>query len=384
VHSRPLHRKQQEAAESCRTRGVVRADEHHHWEESMRRALCILAFACVALLATSGQEAAAQEKKLRFNMAGAFPSTTAIFGTGQLYFVDKVKKISGGSIDIKYFEPGALVPASQYFDAVSAGNLDSAMTGLGFFTGKEIALALYSAVPFGPEAGEYLAWIRYGGGEQLMQELTAKFNIEAMLCGLISPEASGWFRKEIKSLDELKGLKMRFFGLGANVMQKMGVQTQILQPGEIFQALQLGTIDATEFSMPVMDQTLGFHQVAKHYYFPGWHQMATFVHLIFPKQKWAELSDTHKEIIKSACQDTMLHQFTEGEAVQAKAMKDIQAKGVTLHYWSKDILDAYRTAWGEVIEEQKAKSPEFAKAWASLSKFREEYKVWRQYGYLKN
>jgi TRAP-type mannitol/chloroaromatic compound transport system substrate-binding protein len=217
-----------------------------------------------------------------------------------------------------------------------------------------------------------------------MQELTRKYNIESMLCSTIAPEASGWLRKEIKSLDDLKGLKMRFFGLGANVMQKMGVQTQILQAGEIFQALQLGTLDATEFSMPVMDLTLGFHQVAKHYYFPGWHQMATFVHLLVSKKKWDELSDTHKEIIKSACQDTMLQQFTEGEAVQAKALKEIQSKGVTLHYWPKEILDAYRKAWGEVIEEQKAKSPEFAKTWASLSKFREEYKVWRQYGYLKD
>jgi TRAP-type mannitol/chloroaromatic compound transport system substrate-binding protein len=350
----------------------------------MRKALTIAVLACLGLLAAPGQEAVAQEKKVRFNMAGAFPSTTAIFGTGQLYFIDRVKKISGGSLDIKYFEPGALLPGSQYFDALSAGNLDAAMTGLGFFTGKEVALALYSAVPFGPETGEYLAWMRYGGGDQLMQELTRKYNVESQLCGVVSPEASGWFRKEIKSLDDLKGLKMRFFGLGAIVMQKMGVQTQILQAGEIFQALQLGTIDATEFSMPVMDLTLGFHQVAKHYYFPGWHQMSTFVHLLMPAKKWAELSETHKEIIKSACQDTMLHQFTEGEAVQAKAMKEIQSKGVTLHYWSKDILDAYRKTWGEVIEEQKAKSPEFAKAWASLSKFREEYKVWRQYGYLKD
>jgi TRAP-type mannitol/chloroaromatic compound transport system substrate-binding protein len=351
----------------------------------MRKAFVSAAgVALAALVVLGGGQAAAQEKKVRLNMGGAFPSSMAMLGPAQLYFADRAKKISGGTIEFKFFEPGALVPASQYFDAVSAGNLDAAFTGLGFFTGKEVALALFSSVPFGPEMGEYLGWMRYGGGDQLMQELTRKYNIESMLCSTIAPEASGWFRKEIKSLDDLKGLKMRFFGLGANVMQKMGVQTQILQAGEIFQALQLGTLDATEFSMPVMDLTLGFHQVAKHYYFPGWHQMATFVHLLVAKKKWDELSDTHKEIIKSACQDTMLQQFTEGEAVQAKAIKEIQSKGVTVHYWPKEILDAYRKAWGEVIEEQKAKSPEFAKAWASLSKFRDEYKVWRQYGYLKD
>jgi TRAP-type mannitol/chloroaromatic compound transport system substrate-binding protein len=340
-----------------------------------------VAIAAVSLLLSPPSEA--QDKKVRFNMAGAYPSSTAILGTGQLYFADKVKKLSGGSIDIRFFEPGALVPANQYFDAISGGSLEAAYSGLGFFTGKDSAFALFSTVPFGPEIGEYLGWMRFGGGEKLMQDLSRKYNIEVLLCGTIAPEASGWFRKEIKTVDDLKGLKMRFFGLGANVMQKLGVQTQILQAGEIFQALQLGTIDATEFSMPVMDRTLGFHQVAKHYYFPGWHQMSTFTHLMISKQKWAELSDTQKEIIKSACEDTMLHMYIEGESVQSKALKEIQSKGVTLHYWPKEILDAYRKAWNEVIDEQKSKSPEFAKAWASLSAFRSEYKVWREYGYLK-
>ncbi len=339
------------------------------------------AIAAVSLLLSVPSDA--QEKRVRLNMAGAYPSSTAILGTGQLYFADKVKKISGGSIDIRFFEPGALVPANQYFDAISGGSLEAAYSGLGFFTGKDSAFALFSTVPFGPEIGEFLGWMRYGGGEKLMQELSRKYNMEVLLCGTIAPEASGWFRKEIKTVDDLKGLKMRFFGLGANVMQKLGVQTQILQAGEIFQALQLGTIDATEFSMPVMDLTLGFHQVAKHYYFPGWHQMSTFTHLMISKQKWAELSDTQKEIIKAACEDTMLHMYIEGESVQGKALKEIRSKGVTLHYWPKEILDAYRKAWNEVIEEQKGKSPEFAKAWASLTAFREEYKVWREYGYLK-
>ena len=342
-----------------------------------------VAASAVALSLTLSMPAGAQEKRVRMNMGAAFPSSTAILGPGQIAFTEKVKKLSGGSIDMRFYEPGALVPASQYFDAVSNGSLDSAWSGLGFFTGKDIAFALFSSVPFGPEMGEYMAWMRYGGGEQLMQDLARKYNVEPILCGTIAPEASGWFRKEIKSVEDLKGLKMRFFGLGAAVMQKLGVATQILQAGEIFQALQLGTIDAAEFSMPVMDLTLGFHQVAKHYYFPGWHQMATFLHLLVSKQKWAELSDTQKEIIKTACESTMLQNYIEGEAVQGKAIKEILSKGVTIHYWSKDILDTYRRTWEEVIKEQQAKSPEFAKAWASLAKFREEYKVWRELGYLK-
>ncbi len=337
----------------------------------------------VAAVTVASTAAIAQEKKVRLQVAGAFPSATGLLGPTQQYFVETLRKVSGGSIDAKFFEPGAIVPAGQYFDAVSNGSLDSAWTVSGFFTGKDIAFAMYAAVPFGPEAGEYMGWMNHGGGRQLYDDLHAKYNIVAMPCGLIAPEASGWFRKEIKGVDDLKGLKMRFFGLGANVMQKLGVATQLLQAGDIFQALQLGTIDATEFSMPVMDLTLGFHQVAKHYYFPGWHQMSTINSLYVSKAKWAELSDTQKEQVRVTCDSTMLRQFIEGESVQGKAIKEIQSKGVTLHYWPKEMLATFRKHWDEVAKEQAEKSPEFKKAWDSYSAFRKEYAVWKEYGYLK-
>jgi TRAP-type mannitol/chloroaromatic compound transport system substrate-binding protein len=344
----------------------------------------LAAVATTALIGLSGLAAEAQEKRVRMQVSGAFPSATGLLGPTQLGLVDTIRKVSGGSIDARFFEPGALVPASQYLDAVGNGSLDAAWTVSGFWTGKDIAFAMFASVPFGPEAGEYIAWMRHGGGLQLKEELHAKYGIgKTLLCGLISPEASGWFRKEIKGPDDLKGLKMRFFGLGANVMQKLGVSTQLLQAGEIFQALQLGTIDATEFSMPVMDLTLGFHQVAKFYYFPGWHQMATLNSLIISKAKWAELSDTQKVQIETACDATMLRQFAEGEAVQGKAMREIESKGVAIKYWPKEMLDLYRKAWDEVAKEQAEKSPEFKKAWDSYTKFRAEYAIWKQNGYLK-
>ncbi|HEY6512903.1 MAG TPA: C4-dicarboxylate ABC transporter, partial [Burkholderiaceae bacterium] len=227
----------------------------------MKRLSCLIGTALA--LALSVTPAAAQDKKVRVQMGWAFPSSTGLLGPTQTRLVEMIRTLSAGSIDVKGFEPGALVPANQYLDAVGNGSLDMAWTVSGFWTGKDIAFAMYGSVPFGPGVGEYLAWMRHGGGEKLMKELHAKYDVEVLMCGVISPEASGWFRKEIKTLDDLKGLKMRFFGLGANVMQKLGVSTQLLQAGEIFQALQLGTIDATEFSMPVMDLTLGFHQVAK-------------------------------------------------------------------------------------------------------------------------
>lgn len=351
----------------------------------MKRSSFVKSIASAVLaLGIAAGGAQAQDKKVRVQMGGAFTSSTAILGSGQLRFAEIAKKLSGGSIDIKFFEPGALVPAGQYFDAIASGSLDMAFTSVGFFTGREIAFALFSSVPFGPELGEYVGWMRHGGGEKMMQDITLnKFGFHSFICGVIPPEASGWFRKEIKTLDDLKGLKMRFFGLGANVMQKLGVSTQLIQPGEIFQALQLGTIDATEFSMPIMDLTLGLHQVAKHYYFPGWHQMSSYQHLFISKAKWGEFSDTQKEIIKASCDTNMFQMMAEAEIVQVQAIKDIQAKGVTLHYWDKPILDAMRKAWFEVVKEQSDKSPDFKKAWESLSAFREQYKIWKGYGYLK-
>ena len=176
---------------------------------------------------------------------------------------------------------------------------------------------------------------------------------------------------------------MRFFGLGAIVMQKLGVATQLLQAGEIFQALQLGTIDATEFSMPAMDLTLGFHQVAKHYYFPGWHQMSTFLHLIISKQKWAELSEAQKEIIRAGCDSTMVHNYADGEALQAKAIKEIQGKGVTVHYWPKAILDRLSQDLARGCRGTEGQEPRVCESVGLVSAYREEYKIWREYGYLK-
>ncbi len=339
--------------------------------------------AVAASLAVMAGSASAQDKKVRMQMQSNFASTLALLGPDANYTVDQIKKLSAGSIDIKFFEPGSLVPPGQAFDAVSSGALDAAWATPGYWTGKDIAFAVFSTVPFGPGIPEYLAWMKEGGGEKLMQELYGKYNIHSVMCHLIPPEASGWFRKEIKTLDDLKGLKMRFFGLGANVMQKLGVSTQLLQAGEIFQALQLGTIDATEFSMPVMDLSLGFYQVAKYYYFPGWHQQATVGDLMINKGKWDQLSAHQKALVEAACDQTVLKGIALGESLQPKAMLEIQSKGVELKTWSPEMLAAFEKAWNEVAAEQAAKSPEFKKAWDSLSKFRKEYAIWKDRGYLK-
>ena len=173
--------------------------------------------AIAAALAFAGGSAMAQEKKVRANMAGAFPSSMGILGPAQARTVDLIKKLSNGSVDIKFFEPGALVPGSQYFDAISNGSLDMAYTAAGYFTGKDIAFAMFTTVPFGPGAGEYMAWFEYGGGNQLMKEMHAKYNIVALNCGLQPPEGSGWFRKEIKSLEDLKARRAEKSSLALDI-----------------------------------------------------------------------------------------------------------------------------------------------------------------------
>ncbi len=326
--------------------------------------------------------APASAEKVKWNMASAFPSKLVQLGSLGVQLSKNIKAISGGQMQLKFFEPKALVPPLEMFDAIKGGSLDAAWSVPGYWQGKEPSLTLFSTVPFGPSAGEYLAWMYYGGGEKLMQKVYAKHGLFSLVCGVIAPEASGWFRKEIKTIDDLKGLKMRFFGLGAKVMQKMGVETQLLAGGDIYPALERGTIDATEFSMPAIDLKLGFYNIAKHYYFPGWHQQSTLFELLMSKAKWDALDKTKKAQLKTACKANIGIGLAEGEAIQFKALKTLKEKGVQIHRWSPEILAALKKNWDEVVVELVAKDANFKEAWDSLTKFRADYKTWKDLGYL--
>jgi TRAP-type mannitol/chloroaromatic compound transport system substrate-binding protein len=323
-------------------------------------------------------------EKVTLKMASVFPASLQLLGDSGVRFSENVLVASGGTLDLKFFEPGALVPGLEAIPAVSKGSVDAAWSTPGFFAGTDITFNFFTTVPFGSSASEFMAWLFYGGGLELSDEMFGEHNIKAIPCQMIPPEASGWFRKEIKSIDDLKGMKMRFFGLGARVMDKLGVATQLLAPGDIFPALQLGTIDATEFSMPSSDESFGFYQVAKYYYFPGWHQPASVGDLFINKDVWNGLSPQHRKIIELACGDMVRDTLARGDASQAPAMKRMRDKhGVHIMYWSDDILDAYRKAWDEVVREESENNPRFKKVYASYSKFREEFKLWGENGYLK-
>ncbi len=355
----------------------------------MKKIICIILLITFSIIACSEQDTSKidsgeeiVDKKVKWKMASTFPSSLAQIGTLGVRLQNQLDVVSGGNIKVKFYEPGALVPALEIFDAVSTGAIDSGWSTPGYWAGKIPAMPLFSAVPFGPSAGEYMAWMYHAGGLELFQEIYARHNIKGMFCGIIPPEASGWFRKEIKSVDELKGLKMRFFGLGAQVMEKIGVSTQLIAGGDIFPALELGSIDATEFSMPAIDLELGFYQVAKHYYFPGWHQQSTFMEFIVNMDKWNSLSSKQKSQIETVCGDNMRHSIAEGEAIQIAAIETLKEKGVEIHRWDKEALSVFEKAWNEVAEEASEKDEDFKKVWESLNSFREKYKIWKSLGYL--
>jgi len=330
----------------------------------------------------NAEEGVKTNKVIKWKMASTFPGNLSILGEGAINFTQRVDLISNGNIKIKFFEPGALVPPLEIFDAVSSGAVDAGWSTAGYWAGKIPAVQFFTAIPFGPNASEFLAWYHEGGGKELWEEIYAEHNLRPVQCGIISPEASGWFRNEITSVDDLKGLKMRFFGLGAKVLDKIGVSTQLLAGGDIYPALELGTIDATEFAMPSIDLELGFYQVAKHYYFPGWHQPASALELLINLDKWNVLSDSQKAQIETTCTESVVKLLTMAESRQPKALEELKSKGVNLHRWPDEILKTFENAWYEVVEEEAAKNEDFARVWDSLSEFRKSYKTWKNLGFV--
>ena len=340
-----------------------------------------LAVAATVLSATATLAA----DKILLKTPIAFPTALPGLGSPIPRVAEQLGVLSGGTLKMKIYEPGKLVPPFEILDAVSSGKINSGYTTAGYWAGKIPAAPLFSAVPFGPEAGEYMAWLYYGNGLTLYQEMydQAGFNVKVLPCAIIAPETSGWFAKEINSPEDLQGLKMRFFGLGGKVMQKLGVATSLLPGGEIFPALEKGAIDATEFSMPAIDARLGFHKLVKYNYFPGWHQQATVFELLINKDVWDGANEQHKAIIATTCLGSMTDSFAEGEAIQHEVLIDnVENNGVIIKQWSPEMLDVFRTTWDEVAAEEAAADPFFAKVLADMTEFRDGYKTWKENAFL--
>jgi TRAP-type mannitol/chloroaromatic compound transport system substrate-binding protein len=330
-----------------------------------------------ALTFTLVLTAANAQERVRWKMQSAFGSQLPHLGPSGVRFSKDIERMSGGKFEVKFYEPGALIPPLECFDAVSKGSIESCWTTPGYHTGKYPALAFFTTVPFGPGFGEFLAWKWFGGGNQLRAEIYAKHNLVAVDNFCIGPETSGWFRSEIKSIEELKGLKMRFFGLGAQVMQKLGVSTQLLAAADIYQALERGVIDATEFSMPAMDVKLGFHQIAKFNYFPGWHQLVSCSEFLMNKKEWEALPDHYKAMIEVASKAQVAYTYAESEAIQFDVMAEMRDKHkVQVKRWSDEDLAAFEKAWLEVLRDESAKDATFKKVADHYLDFRKKYAIW--------
>jgi len=339
--------------------------------------------AVVSLTLVAGASSSANAvEKLNWKMQSAFGSKLSIIGEVARRYQDIISDMSAGAMKVKFFEPGSLVPTLQGWDSVKAGAIDAMWGTAGYHAGKFPALSFYTAVPFGPRGGEYLAWLNYGGGDVIYDRLYHENGVHGLHCSLIAPETSGWFRKRYNSVKDLKGLKMRFFGLGAVVMTKIGVSTQLLAGADIYPALERGVIDATEFSMPSIDYDLGFYQIAKFNYFPGWHQQASVGELLMNKKGWDGTSKQQQAIIKAGCGDSITWSNTRSEAKQFEAMAKLKAKGVTAVRWSEEDLAYLKKAWEEVVVEMSASDPLFKEINASYSAFRAKYKIWGDHGYL--
>lgn len=336
------------------------------------------------LAAAAASATPALAKNILLKTPIAFGSQLPALGTPIVWVADQLKVVSDGSLKMKVYEPGKLVSPKEILGAVSSGKVNSGYATAGYWQGKMPAAALFSAVPFGPEAGEYMAWMYYGNGRKLYQEMydSNGYNVKVVPCALNSPETSGWFAKPIEKPEDLKGLNIRFFGLGASVLEKLGASTSQLPGGEIFGALEKGAIEAAEYNQPINDQRLGFHKIVKYNYFPGWHQQATIYELLINKDTWGKMSKSQQAIIESTCKASMTNSLAEGEAVNFPVMAKSKENGVEIRYWNDEMLNTFRNAWNEVAIEKSAADPFFKKVWDDLSEFRKGYDLWESNAFL--
>ena len=341
----------------------------------------LLAVTGVALSLMTAASASATDT-VHWKMPTAFITEWPGLGDTAVYLSKALAEESGGKILLKVYEPGKLVPPFQILDAVKDKKVEAGFTWLGYDQGKIPSAPLFAAVPFGLEPWEFATWWYEGDGEKLGQEVYGANGVHLELCGIIGPEAAGWFRREIKNAHDVKGLKIRFAGIGGKVMQKMGASVTVLPGAEIFPALEKGAIDATEFSMPAIDEKIGFQKLIKNYYFPGWHQPSTSMHLMVNQGVWDGLDKATQATIHTACTAATLRGLTHGEYMQMDALKNIAKSGVKLRSLNDKTLRDLKKATEEVLAEEAAKDALFSKVYASQQAFAKNYKPWKEQAYL--
>jgi len=335
-----------------------------------------IAAACLASPAFSAGPAT-------IDVASTIPLSLPLFVETIQSLSSQVADLTDGSLTLAFHEPGQLASGAQTFSLVKEGKIAAAWSTAGQFSNRDVAFEALSSIPFGPDANEYLAWLFQGGGLDLSRKLFAEYGIHNIPCLVLPPEGAGWFSREIRTVDDLKGLNIRYFGLGGRVLAKLGATIVPLFPSEIVGALQRHEIDGAEYSLPSMDLVLGLQTVAKYYYFPGWHQQTTLYELYFAKATWDGLTAKQQRTIETACAVTMRDGIARAAMMQTTALKEIKADGIKLRRWSPMMLMTFESAWADVAEELKKTNPKFREILESYERFRQEYAFWRRFSYLQ-
>lgn len=311
-------------------------------------------------------------------MASAFPPDTPVAGELARRIDARVWEVSHGQFEIRSFPPGALAPVADLYDAVAAGSIDAAFASPQVGSGKVPALALFGGAPFGPDVEEFLAWLEFGGGRPLFEEINQQHGVHALVCGLLPPSAFGWFRRELQSPQDLRGIRINASGLGGQVLARLGADIVELPTGDLMLAIEQGAIDGVAWASPLLDQKMGFGAWLKNYYPQGWNQSLTLLSLMINQKKWQSLNVMQRSQVETVCGDNVRQSIAEGEAGQFRALQQIYADGVRLQRLPPAIRDSLERAWQQLVQQQSSADAQFRQVWQSLGSFRGEFAVWRE------
>ena len=313
---------------------------------------------------------------IKWRLTSSFPkSLDTIFG-GADVLANRLRAMTGGKFDIRVFPGGEIVPGLQALDAVQQGTVECCHTCSYYYVGKDKTFGFGTAVPFGMNARQMNAWIYYGGGQKLLDEFYGNYNVVSFAGGNTGTQMGGWWRKEVKTLADLKGVKMRIAGLGGTVFYELGVVPQQIAGGDIYPALEKGTIDAAEWVGPYDDEKLGFFKVAKNYYYPGFWESGPTIHFFVNKKEWDKLPKEYQEAFQAAAYESNVTMMAEYDHKNPIALSKLLQNGVKLQSFSDEILNAAYKAAQQVYSDEAAKNPAFKKIYTEWEKYRKQQNAW--------
>ena len=325
---------------------------------------------------SGGSTASTSTKKIRWRMASSFPrSLDTLFGSAEV-LADRVRAMTNGNFDIRVYPGGELAGSLEVLDSVQQGSVQVGHSASYYYIGKNPALAFECCVPFGMTARQQAAWLHQGGGLELSRKLFSDFNVINFPAGNTGVQMGGWFKREINSLEDMQGLKMRIPGMGGKVMDTMGVAVQTIAGGEIYTALERGAIDATEWVGPYDDEKLGFHKVARFYYYPGWWEPGPSLSFYVNQTAWDSLPKEYQEIFATAAKEAELITQARYDVQNPLALERLLAAGVQTRPFAQDILTQAHTNAVQMYEELASTDPEYRKIYTEWKKSRDASFRW--------